>query len=135
MTAPITPVYGPSNPSPADAARAPVRQYASVVELKPAMEQEYRRLHGDVWPEVRAAIRKANIRNYNIYVAELGAKRYLFSFFEYTGRDPASDFAIIANDPTTRDRWWPITSACQARLPGTPEGEQWMPLERVMRLA
>lgn len=134
MTDHVTPVYGPTHPAPAEAARAPVKHYGSVVELKPGMEQEYRRLHAAVWPEVSAAIRKANIRNYNIYVAELGGKRYLFSFFDYIGDDPKADFAVMANDPTTRDKWWPLTNACQIRLPGTPPGEQWKPLEPVMHL-
>ena len=94
----------------------------------------YRELHAQVWPEVVAAIHRANIRNFNIFVTEIAGRRYLFSHFEYIGTDPESDFASIGGDPTTRDRWWPLTDACQIRLPGTPAGEQWRSLEQVMRL-
>lgn len=108
--------------------------YASVIELLPEKEPLYRELHADVWPEVQAAIRKANIRDYRIYRAELQGKIYLFSTFAYVGSNFEADMASIAEDETTRDRWWPITDACQRRIPGTPEGEQWLALEALMQL-
>ncbi len=126
-------VHGPTNPDPAKTTE-PVRNYCSMVALRPEKEAEYRRLHANVWPEVKAAIRRANLRNFNIYIVTLGGRRYLVSTFEYIGRDPKRDFASIAADPTTRDKWWPITDACQQILPGTPEGQQWLPLESVMHL-
>jgi L-rhamnose mutarotase len=111
-----------------------VRYFGSVIELKPEKEKLYRELHAKVWPDVTAAIRKAKIRNFNIFVADLGGKRYLFSHFEYHGTNPDKDFAAMAKDPTTRDKWWPITDGCQERLPGTPKGEQWLSMEQVMHL-
>jgi L-rhamnose mutarotase len=133
-SAQVAPVYGPTNPTPDQAAQASVQYYGSVIELKPGMEGKYRKLHSDVWPEVKAAIAKAHIRNYSIFVADLDGKRYLFSYFEYTGSDAKADFAGMANDPTTRDKWWPLTNACQIRLPGTPKGQQWMAIEQVMHI-
>jgi L-rhamnose mutarotase len=108
--------------------------YSSVIELIPEKEQQYRELHADVWPEVVAAIRKANIRDYRIYRTELQGKIYLFSTFAYVGNDFEADMASIAEDETTRERWWPITDACQRRIPGTPDGEQWLALEELMHL-
>lgn len=131
---PAEAVYGPTNPTTAQQREAGVIYYGSAIEILPEKEQLYRELHADVWPEVRAAIAKANIRNYNIFVAEFGGKRYLFSFFEYHGTDPEADFASIAADPTTSQKWWPITDACQRRLPGTPEGSQWKSLEMLMHI-
>ena len=126
------PVYGPTNPSPTLQGKAQVQRYASVVELNVEKEQEYRRLHAAVWPKVVAALERANIRNYSIYVAELHGKTYLFSYFEYTGSDPRTDLAKIGQDPTVKNEWWPLAEACQRRLPGTPEGEQWKSLEMLM---
>ena len=126
------PVYGPTNPDPKQTPQEPPVRYGSVIELIPEKEKLYRELHAEVWPEVVAAIKQANIQNYNIFVATLGGKKYLFSYFEYTGTNAQKDFATIASDPTTRDRWWPLTDACQQRLPETPDGEQWLPIERVM---
>lgn len=127
-----TPAYGPSNPAPVPAAK--VRTYCSMVELRPEKEAEYRQLHADVWPEVKAAIHRANIRKFNIYVATVQGRRYLVSHFEYIGTNPSKDFASIAQDSTTRDKWWPVTDACQRVIEGTPKGEQWLPMEQVMHL-
>jgi len=44
------------------------------------------------------------------------------------------DFAGMGKDPTTRDKWWPLTDACQIRLPGTQAGQQWKPIEQVMHI-
>lgn len=123
------PVFGPTNlETPSDN----VRRYASVIELLPEKEQFYRELHADVWPEVVAAIKEANIHNYSIFVATIAGRRYLFSYFEYDGVDPEKDFAAIAVDPTTRDKWWPLTDACQRVIEGAAEGEKWLPMESLM---
>jgi len=130
----VRPVYGPTNPSPSKAATSTPRYYCSIIGLRPEKEAEYRKLHASVWPEVRAAIRKANIRDYNIYIEVLNGKKYLVSHFEYVGKDPDKDFALIAKDPTTKNKWWPLTDACQVVLRGTPSGQQWLPVEQVMHL-
>lgn len=91
-------------------------------------------MHAQVWPEVVAAIHRANICNFNIFATEIAGRRYLFSHFEYIDTDSEADFASIAKDPTTRDRWCPLTEDCQIRLPGTPAGGQWRALEQVARL-
>ena len=130
----VNPVYGPTNPTPDEAAKAKVKRYGSVVELLPEKEKQYRELHAAVWPDVVKAIKKAHIQNYNIYMAEINGKKYLFSYLEYAGNDPAKDFASIGLDKTTKEKWWPITDACQKRLPGTPEGEQWLGMEMLMHI-
>ena len=129
-----TPVYGPTNPTEQQKVANPVKCYAEAIELRPEMEEEYRRLHANVWPEVVAAIKKANIRNFKIFLTEIEGKKYLIKFFEYTGDHAQKDFASIAEDPTTRAKWWPLTDVCQKRLAGTPEGEQWKPIEMIMHL-
>jgi len=127
-------IHGPTNPPANIGAQAKVKYYGSIIELRPEKEKEYRELHANVWPEVRKAITKANIRNFNIYVTEVGGKRLLVSQFEYIGTNPDADFASIAKDPTTKNKWWPLTDACQIRLPGTPKGSQWLAMEQVMHL-
>ncbi|MFC2085943.1 L-rhamnose mutarotase [Bacteroidota bacterium] len=122
-------MHGPTNlPDPVDG----VYRLTAVIELKPEKEQLYRELHTDVWPDVVEAIKTSNIRNYSISLARIAGKSYLFSYMEYTGDDIERDFAAMANDPVTRDQWWPITDACQRVIEGTPEGAKWLPLERLM---
>jgi L-rhamnose mutarotase len=127
----VAPIYGTTNPEVTDATKG-VRYFGSVVELKAEKEKLYRELHADVWADVVKAIAKANIRNYHIYLAELQGKKYLFSYFEYHGKDMDKDFASMGDDKITKEQWWPITDDCQERIPGTPEDSQWMNLESLM---
>ncbi len=128
--APVRPVYGPTNPTPAEAAAAPVRRFGAVIALRPEKEAQYRELHARVWPDVLERLRNSHFRNYSIYVAELDGKRYLFSYCEYTGRDLAADTAAIAADPETQ-RWWLETDPCQRQLPDRKPGANWSDLEMV----
>ena len=107
-----------------------IRRVGSVIELRPEKEQQYRELHAEVWPAVLAQLRASNIRNYSIFIAKLDGKKYLFSYFEYTGSDYDKDMQAMANDPATQ-RWWQETDPCQTRLPETPIGENWLSMERV----
>ena len=106
-----------------------MERHGSCVRLRPERREEYLRLHAAVWPEVEQTLVAAGIRNYAIFLHD----DLLFSYYEYAGPDHASAQAQIAADPATR-RWWALTDPCQERLPGTPEGEQWLPLPEVWHL-
>ncbi|MEU3983599.1 L-rhamnose mutarotase [Streptomyces sp. NPDC026672] len=106
-----------------------MRRFASVIRLRPEKEAEYRRLHADAWPGVLAAIKRANIGNYSIFLRD----GLLFSYLEYYGDDYAADTASIAEDPVTRD-WWALTDPCQQPVDSAAEGEWWAPAEEVFHL-
>ena len=114
----------------AAAEKQQVRRVGSVIGLKPEKKDYYVKLHAETWPSVLKRIRDSNIRNYSIYMTELDGKLYLFSYFEYVGGDWDADMKAIADDPETQ-RWWKETDPCQNRLPGTPEGEQWLRIPEV----
>ncbi len=107
-----------------------VQRFGSVIGLKPDMEQRYRELHAEVWPNVIRRIKQSNIRNYSIYITEIEDKKYLFSYFEYIGNDYDNDMRAIANDPVTQ-AWWKETDPCQRQLPSRREGDNWSLMERV----
>ena len=108
-----------------------VRRYGSVIALKGEKRELYNKLHADPWPEIVSKIQECNIHNYSIYQAELEkGKWYLFSYFEYTGEDFDADMKKMADDPRTRE-WWELTDPCQTRVPGTPEGQQWLVMNEV----
>jgi len=126
MTAP-----DPSSPTePRRGAPDGGRRVGLVVELRPEMEARYRELHADPWAGVLRRITDSNIRDYSIYLARVHGRLLLFSHFRYVGDDLEADLARIAADEETR-RWWRETDPCQMVLPGTPEGEQWLPAEEV----
>jgi L-rhamnose mutarotase len=106
-----------------------VRRVASVVRLRQEKQDEYRRLHAEVWPDVLKALRAANVTNYSIFLRD----GMLFSYLEYTGDDYASDMAGIAGDETTQ-RWWAFTRPCQEPLPTAGPGELWSPAEDLFHL-
>ncbi len=104
-------------------------RYGAVIGLRPEMEQAYRDLHRQPWPTVLAALKRAHVSNYSIFLRD----GVLFSYLEYTGTDFAADMAGLARDPETR-RWWELTDPCQFRLPSALPGEWWAPAEELFHL-
>lgn len=93
----------------------------------------YTQMHAAVWPGVLAAIERANIRNYSIFLGRIAPDEYLlFSYFEYIGDDFARDMETMADEVTKS--WWRYTDPLQVRLPGTPPGEQWKALESLFHI-
>ena len=72
--------------------------YAWVLEVRPGHEEEYKRRHDEIWPEMLEALRAAGIRNYNIFRHGLT----LFGYFETD--DLARTQAILKDDPVNA-RW------------------------------
>jgi L-rhamnose mutarotase len=105
-------------------------RHGSIIGMPEKNILAYTQMHAAVWPGVLAAIDRANIRNYSIYLGQIKPGEYLlFSYFEYIGDDFKADMAGIADEVTKT--WWTYTDPLQVRLPGTPEGEQWKAMEEV----
>ncbi len=49
-----------------------------ILEVRPGYEEEYKRRHDEIWPEMLDALREAGIRNYSIFRHGL----HLFGYFE-----------------------------------------------------
>jgi L-rhamnose mutarotase len=105
-----------------------MKRLGQVIRLKPQAYETYKRLHADAWPQVRAAIRKANIRSFTIYHWE----GLLCAHFEYAGRDFEADMAELAADPITQE-WWqhtdPLQEPVQGTSSGSVEGDWWTQME------
>jgi len=100
-----------------------------VIRLKPDAEEDYKRYHAAVWPEVLEMLRECNIRNYSIFLKD----GYLFSYFEYHGRDMEADWAKMAAHQKTQE-WWAIMKPMQEPLPTRKEGEWWAEMEEVFHM-
>ena len=104
-------------------------RHGFVIRLRPGSEAEYRRLHAETWPSVKAQITQSNIHNYSIFLhADL-----LFGYFEYTGEDLEADMRAMAEDPETQ-RWWALTEPLQQPLDSRREGEWWAEMDEVFHL-
>ncbi|WP_143589972.1 L-rhamnose mutarotase, partial [Streptomyces africanus] len=71
-----------------------MKRVAQTIRLRPEHRDLYLRLHSEVWPDVEAALRAANISNYSIFLRE----DTLFGYFEYHGDDFEGDMAAIGAD-------------------------------------
>jgi L-rhamnose mutarotase len=107
------------------------RRFGSVIEIPKESILAYTQLHAAPWPGVIAAIEKSNIRNYSIYLGQLAPDRYyLFSYFEYVGKDFDKDMAENDKDPVSRE-WWKYTDPLQKPIPTRKPGEHWHEMQEV----
>jgi L-rhamnose mutarotase len=108
-----------------------VLRYGMITGVKPEKLEYYKQLHAKPWPQVIAKIKECHIRNYSIYFQKVGDKDYLFSYFEYTGKDFDADMKKMAADTTTQ-RWWKETDPCQLPLPEAAANKQiWTKMDEV----
>lgn len=103
-----------------------MKRYGSVIKLKIERFEEYKKLHADIWPEVAKTITECNIINYSIFHKD----GYLFSYFEYIGKNYESDMAKMAADLTTQ-KWWDVCMPMQEPLDTRKKGEWWAEMEEV----
>ena len=95
---------------------AQVQRYGTITGLKSEKTAYYKDLHAKPWPGVIKRLKECNFRNYSIYLKEIDGKLFLFSYFEYAGKDFKADCEKMAADPETR-RWWQETDPCQIPFP------------------
>lgn len=106
-----------------------MQRIASVIKLLPEREAEYRALHAAVWPEVLAALNRAHVTNYSIFLRD----GLLISYLEYVGSNYEADMAAIAGDAKTQE-WWQLTDPCQQPVKSAQTGQWWAPAEELFHL-
>jgi L-rhamnose mutarotase len=101
-------------------------QYAWVLGVRPGYEEEYKRRHDDIWPEMVETLRSAGISNYSILRHGLT----LFGYFETDDIEKAQ--AYLANSETNR-RWseWmdPIMTIMKVDIDTTTDFPYLLPLQ------
>ena len=70
------------------------------MQLHAGLEEEYRRRHAAIWPELVALLRDTGIREYSIFLEEESLQ--LFAVFSI---DDAKNLGRLADQPVMR-RWW-----------------------------
>jgi L-rhamnose mutarotase len=69
-----------------------MQRIAFLMKLKPGHEEEYKRRHDEIWPEMLAALRNAGVHNYSIYLHGEQLFAYLETDdFEHMTKTLASD--------------------------------------------
>jgi len=77
-----------------------MRRYAFKMKLKKGFEQEYKKRHDEIWPELEKTIRDAGIYDYSIYLDE--ETLTLFAFQKLTDDNTAEQ---LPAKPIMR-KWW-----------------------------
>jgi len=123
------------------------KRVCQVIKLRKEHEEEYKRIHASVWPGVLAALRRAHIVDYSIFLLPTSSlptspaeedqiAGLLIATFKYVGADWDADMAAVGEDEETRS-WWAVTDGMQASLvsgaTGSKEGEWWLGCEEVFR--
>lgn len=70
------------------------------MKLKPGFEEEYKKRHDQIWPELAQEISKAGISNYSIFLDE--ETLTLFAVQELTDSNTAKDLPLTA----INQKWW-----------------------------
>lgn len=75
-----------------------MKRHAFTMKLKPGYEEEYKKRHDEIWPELENILSEAGIHNYSIYLDE--ATGTLFAYQELE-----DDHQDVASNPVVR-KWW-----------------------------
>lgn len=77
-----------------------MEKYAFKMQLHPGMEEEYRRRHDEIWPELVDLLRGAGVRDYSIHL-----DRETGILFGVLWRRDDHGMAALPTHPVMR-RWW-----------------------------
>jgi L-rhamnose mutarotase len=77
-----------------------MKRAAFAMELKPGFEEEYKRRHDALWPEMKKALKKAGISDYSIFL-----DRQTLELFAVQKLADGSDADLLRENPTVR-KWW-----------------------------
>jgi len=88
-----------------------VKRNAFVMHLNPGMEAEYKKRHDEIWPELKAELRKAGVSDYSIYLDRKTNTLYAFQYLA----DDATD-AELPKLPIVQ-KWWAMMKDIMASNP------------------
>lgn len=75
-------------------------QVAFKMKLKPGNEEEYKKRHDEIWPDLKAALTEAGVYDYAIYLDE--ETLTLFAVQKLKAGDTSAE---LPNNPIVR-KWW-----------------------------
>jgi L-rhamnose mutarotase len=77
-----------------------MQRVAFVMQLHKGCEEEYRRRHAAIWPDLAALLRETGIRDYSIFLEEKSLR--LFAILQI---DDPTKLDRLASQPVMQ-RWW-----------------------------
>jgi len=77
-----------------------MKRHAFKMKLKPGFEEEYKRRHDETWPDLKAVLHEAGVRDYSIYLDEKSLTLFAFQKLE---DDNSAD--MLPENPVVK-KWW-----------------------------
>ena len=77
-----------------------MKRNAFAMRLKPGCDDEYKKRHDEIWPELKAELRKAGVSDYSIY---LDSKTNTLFAYQYLA-DDATDNELAQKEIVRK--WW-----------------------------
>lgn len=108
-------------------ASSPPKRVGMVIGIRADQIQHYKQLHADSNPGVRDLLGKYHMRDFSIFLQNIGDQWYEFGYYEYTGKDYDADMAKLGVEPRNIE-WLKMCDPLQLPLPGQ---KGWTQMERV----
>ncbi len=77
-----------------------MEKVAFVMTLKPGYEQEYKKRHDEIWPELVEELKNAGVSDYSIFYEESSNK-----LFAVLKREDAHTMGALPNNAVVK-KWW-----------------------------
>ncbi len=101
-----------------------MKRNAFKMKLKPGFEEEYKKRHDEIWPELEAILSEAGIKNYSIFLDEETLTLFAYQELEEGHED-------VASNPVVR-KWWSYMKDIMETNPDDSPVEE--PLEEVFHM-
>ncbi|MCX8014069.1 MAG: L-rhamnose mutarotase [Rectinema sp.] len=98
-----------------------MKRIAFIMQLKPGAQEEYKRRHDQIWPELKAELRKSGISDYSIYLDHETLRLFAIQRLaddETSGLLPQSPIVrewwemmkdLMETNPDNSPKIWPLT--------------------------
>jgi len=80
------------------------RRIAMVIKLRSECLDQYLALHADSNAGVRDLLAKYHMKNFSIFLHQIGDEWFEFGYYEYDGTDFVADMAALEKEP--RNQYW-----------------------------
>lgn len=81
-----------------------MKRIAFTLQLKPGCEDEYKRRHDAIWPDLRSALQEAGVSNYTIFLESSTGR-----LFAVQDLSDSHTVELLKDNPVVR-KWWDYMS-------------------------
>ena len=101
-----------------------------IIKLKPEHVTTYKKLHDELWPEVKRKLKDLGICNYTIFYG----KGLLFSYYEISSKKNLNQIAQDwINDPSCA-KWESVMKEMQEPMDDSNHNDWWVILDEVFHI-